>query len=136
MAIIGYKRRYLPKHPMADSGGYLPEARLLMAAHLGRTLDNRKEHVHHKDGNRHNNALSNLEVLTPREHRRVHEGWKLIEGQWWKFCYICRRFMPVENNFYRRRNHHSEFMAECKQCDAEKARQARINRNGNGRSLK
>ena len=42
-----------------------------MAAHLGRPLHTH-EHVHHRDGDSHNNDLSNLELLTVSEHRRHH----------------------------------------------------------------
>jgi hypothetical protein len=31
------------------------------------------KHVHHKDGNRNNHDLSNLELLTPEEHAKIHE---------------------------------------------------------------
>lgn len=30
-------------------------------------------HLHHKDGNKLNNCLSNLEMLTPQEHAQVHK---------------------------------------------------------------
>lgn len=53
----------------------------------------RELHVHHRDGTRHNNALDNLEALTPSEHLRKHErsGFavydteqrrRLAEAQW------------------------------------------------------
>lgn len=47
------------------------EHREVMEAHLGRALRS-NEHVHHKDGNRSNNELSNLEVLSPSEHAKRH----------------------------------------------------------------
>jgi hypothetical protein len=48
-------------HPNADMNGYVKEHRLVMSEFLGRPLE-RFEHVHHKDGNRGNNALDNLEL--------------------------------------------------------------------------
>lgn len=47
------------------------EHRVVMEAHLGRKLT-RNEIVHHKDGNKKNNAIDNLEVMTQSEHIRLH----------------------------------------------------------------
>jgi transposase len=46
---------------MAQTGGYVLEHRLVMAMEFGRPLRN-DETVHHKDQDRQNNALSNLQV--------------------------------------------------------------------------
>jgi len=47
-------------------GGYKqPEHRAVMEAHIGRALKPH-ETVHHKDGNRQNNALDNLELWSTR----------------------------------------------------------------------
>jgi hypothetical protein len=44
-----------------DRGAWVLEHRMLMERHLGRRLT-ATESVHHKDGNRQNNALDNLEL--------------------------------------------------------------------------
>src|ERR1035437_7384640 len=49
------------------------EDRFVMATHLGRNLK-RWEIVHHKDGNRHNNALENLEIISQAEHCKIHNS--------------------------------------------------------------
>lgn len=46
---------------MANMAGYIMEHRLKMAEHLGRPLT-KEEQVHHKDGNKSNNDISNLEL--------------------------------------------------------------------------
>lgn len=68
----GYVVVHRPDHPMANKAGKLFEHRLVMAEHLGRMLDP-SEVVHHKDGNRSNNAIDNLELLSGhKEHAATH----------------------------------------------------------------
>ena len=69
----GYKRVPAPSHPLADSKGYVLEHRLVVEAHLGRYLSV-DECVHHKDGDKLNNEISNLEVMTLSEHAALHAG--------------------------------------------------------------
>lgn len=63
----GYPLIYEPTHPRAYKDGWVLEHRWLVEQDLGRVLTP-DEHVHHKDGNRQNNDLTNLEVLSPSEH--------------------------------------------------------------------
>jgi len=46
-------------------------ARKVMEKHLGRTLSH-NEYVHHVDGNRKNNDLTNLKIVSPGEHCEIH----------------------------------------------------------------
>ena len=48
-----------------------------MENHLGRLLDE-NEIVHHKDGNKKNNDVSNLEVMTASEHASCHARMVII----------------------------------------------------------
>jgi hypothetical protein len=55
---------------MAKRDGYCLEHRLVMARSLQRVLT-RREVVHHKDGNRQNNTLSNLELMSDMQAHMV-----------------------------------------------------------------
>ena len=54
------------------------EHREIMEKHLGRRLK-RNEVVHHKDGDRGNNAVMNLEVLSGRKHVAHHQKHRTVE---------------------------------------------------------
>lgn len=53
----------------------IDEHRYIMEQFLGRKLKS-NEIVHHIDGNKRNNNLSNLEILTRSEHARLHKPYK------------------------------------------------------------
>ena len=58
-------------HPLADSKGMAYEHRVVWAA-SGRPMPGPHETLHHRDGNKGNNRLDNLEVISRREHARLH----------------------------------------------------------------
>ena len=61
----------MPEHPDANKAGYIPEHRLIMENHIGRCLK-KDECVHHKDHNKYNNNIENLELMLESDHRRLH----------------------------------------------------------------
>ena len=67
----GYISVYCPNHPGATKDGYVMKHRLVMERHIGRYLKD-DEVVHHKNGNRADNRLENLELMTFKEHARHH----------------------------------------------------------------
>lgn len=67
----GYIVRLTSNHPFADKRGYVLEHRLVMEQHLGRFLTE-NEVIHHKDGVRDNNELSNLQLMDDqRSHAEI-----------------------------------------------------------------
>jgi hypothetical protein len=66
-----YYARLVPEHPGADGKGYVMIHRLIIEASIGRFLT-QDEVVHHRDGNGHNNDISNLEIMSTSEHNRLH----------------------------------------------------------------
>ena len=74
-----YDMLYTPTHPKADSSGYVMKHRLVMEKKLGRYLT-KEEIIHHKDGDGHNNKISNLELTTRKKHFKNHfEGVKSVK---------------------------------------------------------
>ena len=73
--LTGENGRYLeikcPGHPNANGDGYILEQRLVMSEYLGRPLT-QGEIIHHKDGDGHNNDISNLELTTKKKHFNDH----------------------------------------------------------------
>ena len=68
---------YIYKKIKLKDGNTIDQHRLIMETHLGRKLL-RKEVVHHKDGNKLNNDIQNLELMSLSEHARLHqkENWQ------------------------------------------------------------
>lgn len=68
----GYIEVWKPEHPNANKKGYILEHRLVMSEYIGRPLLD-SEDVHHKDKDKSNNDISNLELMTKSEHTKYHE---------------------------------------------------------------
>lgn len=67
---LGYVRVYAPMHPMENTWGYVYEHRLIMEEYLNRFLT-KTEVVHHKNGLRWDNRLSNLELMDVVNHGKL-----------------------------------------------------------------
>ena len=116
---------YSPEHPYANRKGYVYEHRAVLEKKLGRYLNPKHNHIHHIDGNKSNNDVSNLVLLDPKEHMKIHKGWKKIDGNWWKKCNGCGRFLEFKGNFWERTS--GKPISPCKRCVIELKRERRRN---------
>ncbi len=67
----GYVWLKLPTNLFSYKTGYALEHRLIMEIKLKRKLK-KKEIVHHINGNRSDNRIENLIIVSPREHTLLH----------------------------------------------------------------
>lgn len=102
----GYIDIYSPGHPLARADGYVHEHRLVVwDAGL---LTEPSLQVHHRNGDKQDNRIENLQVLTAAEHSRLHwderrpthcpQGHEFTEDNTayggatgWRYCKQCNR---------------------------------------------
>jgi hypothetical protein len=96
----GYIHIFEPSHPMAMKNGYVREHRKI--AYDAGLIEDPKFEVHHINGNKKDNRLENLEVLTKEQHASLthlgsrkkikngkvckHEGCLIITGSKYELC--------------------------------------------------
>lgn len=89
-----YKRIYKPDHLFASSNGSVIYHRYLLEQYYSKKFGIPifilpYLHVHHIDGNTHNNEISNLELIDIRTHQKIHRtGYKTDRSK--TFCLSCK----------------------------------------------
>lgn len=67
----GYIALYIPDHPNASANGLVMEHRVVMEKHLGYILPKEFD-VHHINGNKEDNRIENLAIMTHEAHTILH----------------------------------------------------------------
>lgn len=114
-----------PPHPHANARGYYAEHRVIVENALGRLLEPH-EHVHHKDEDKTNNDLANLEVLHRVDHAREHGQAKtnLVE----RTCPICSATFTLKAHVLRQRLERTGDATCSRACGAKLGRQRQTDR--------
>lgn len=89
-----YQYCIVREHPYATKNGYVLYHRIIMENYLGRLLTP-KEQVHHKNGDKHDNRIENLELTIQGEHQAYHgrkHGRKFLKMK----CPNCNRIFERE----------------------------------------
>jgi hypothetical protein len=99
MTVQGYVLIKNRNHPNANGSGYVLEHRLVMSNFIGRPL-RKDEVVHHKNKDRSDNRLENLEVLTRAEHsahhsRSTNKNWVYLKERD-IHCPHCKQCFNIE----------------------------------------
>jgi len=82
----------MPEHQNAKQNGCVAEHRYIMSLNLKRPLKI-TEQIHHKDGDKLNNSVDNLEVVSVREHYGIHRSLRPYVS-----CMMCGK--KTKNNKY------------------------------------
>jgi fido (protein-threonine AMPylation protein) len=127
--VKGYRHFQKPGHNLARGDGWVPEHRYIMQEKLGRKLL-KNEVVHHKDGNKTNNNINNLELFENNKEHKSAEIKNFPRNRYGQFgkgikytsmkCIVCNKEIKVR--------HDTKYCEKCR-LEIEMGRDRQRNRN-------
>lgn len=107
--IYGYKL-------ITINGKQVREHRIIMEKHIGRKLlPFPQEVIHHKDGNKLNNSIKNLQIISCSNHTILHLKKSFITVENKRNCTKCLRTFTIDN-FSKDNTSKAMFKPYCKSC--------------------
>lgn len=73
-------------------------------------------HIHHINGIRTDNRIENLMVIDESTHYKIHAGYQLIDGVWWKKCCECGELKQLNDDFGLKYTGKGIYNAWCRDC--------------------
>jgi hypothetical protein len=75
--------------------------------------------LHHRNGDKLDNRLENLELVDPTTHKRTHGGCELRDGIWWKPCKICLNMKPIDATHWYMSKEGWPLYGRCRSCHCD-----------------